>query len=315
MKKKALKKYPINQSPFFKCSSHGRLSKILGCEKDTLYRILSKADSNYFFGTLASGRDIEVPKHQMRRIHSRIFSLLSRIDPPDYLNSGVRGRSNVINAKAHLGHNKVGSLDIKDYYQSTSYEMVYKCFRKLFSCADDVSKTLASLCCVKGHLPTGSPISQVLAFLVNKAVFDKIQRYCHKRKITFTLYVDDLTLSGETVSNEVLKHIAFIIKSDRGYDSHKFRLYGIDKQKPITGLVVNGDTLEVKNKHRLIISDLLKKVDYYSKDNIDKDRKEKFFQVLIGHLFSAGQANGRYYQKGKEMVAYRDSLNINAINK
>ena len=312
---KAKNKYEINQSPFYKCCSHSRLAKILGIEKKTLSNIIERGDKNYYFSTLSSGRDIQVPKFQLKRIHSRIQSLLSRISTPDYLNSGVSGRSNVKNAFDHVGYKRTAKIDIKSYYNKTSQQLVESCFRKQFSCSKDVAETISKLCCVQGHLATGSPISQIIAFYVNKNVFDKVERYSAGKNIKFTLYVDDLTFSGESVSRDFIRHVIFIIKKDRDYDLHKIRHFNPSTPKPITGAVVDGNTVKVKNSHRKIISEYLNKVNYYSKANIEDEKRERFFQILIGHLFSAGQINGRYYQMGYKMVDLRKRLNIKAVNR
>ena len=43
--------------------------------------------------------DETVPHPQMVRVHRRLNSLLKRIEIPDYLNSGIKGRSHIKNGK------------------------------------------------------------------------------------------------------------------------------------------------------------------------------------------------------------------------
>ena len=52
---------------------------------------------------------------------------------------------------------------------------------------------------MNGHLPTGSPISQSVAFFSNLTVFNNISTYSKSRNIEFSVYVDDLTFSGKVI--------------------------------------------------------------------------------------------------------------------
>jgi len=312
MKKSKNNKYSINQSPLYKVSSHASLAKILFIEPRTVKVILKNGDNNYYFSTLPeSDRSLEIPKSQLRRIHARINNLFSRIEAPAYLNSGVKGRSNIKNAKDHLGDKALVKIDIKKFYPSTTEGMVEKCFIKIFRCSKDVAKTLSKLCCVNGHLPTGSPISQSLAFYVNMSIFKHLSIYSKARNIVFSVYVDDMTFSGKVIPKNFVGYVTSYIEKSRGYRCHKIRTYNASTPKVVTGAVITGETLKVKNAQRNTISKLLLNLDE-NVNNYDNDSLElvKYFQVLIGHLFSAGQINGRYYQKGKEVVKYRKILEI-----
>lgn len=207
-----IKKYNVNQSPFYKLSNHKSLAKLLYISPYTLKRVLKRGDDNYKFGSTDNGRLIQVPKTQLLRIHKRINHLLKRIETPDYLVSGVKGRSHVYNAKLHVGDRVVAKTDIEKFYPSTTLEIVKKGFRKIFKCPDDIATTLAKLCTVNDHVPTGSPLSQSLCFIVNYPVFDEINRYARSRNLIFSLYVDDLTFSGKTIPKHFLKYISSILK-------------------------------------------------------------------------------------------------------
>lgn len=310
------KKYLINQSPLYKITTHKKLSSVLCVNIKTLNNILKRESENYYFSKLKnSNREIEVPLAQLRRIHSRINNLLSRIVPPEYLNSGVKGRSNISNARVHVGHTSLLKIDIASFYKSTSVNMLQKCFIKTFKCTKDVSLTLAKLCTVNGHLPTGSPISQSLAFYTNIGIFDHISNYSKSRNIKFTLYVDDLTFSGSVIPKSFLGYVKSFIEKNRNYKCHKIRSHKPDTPKIVTGAVIIDGTLKVKGSQRNTISQLLN--NHKNKLNTHKNSSPELinhFQVLIGHLFSAGQINGRYYQLGKEMVSERKRLEIGSKN-
>ncbi|MFL0807210.1 MAG: reverse transcriptase family protein [Oceanobacter sp.] len=314
--KKNRKSYPLNQSPLFKLRTIDSLSNVLNCKPSTLKRIERRGSLNYYFTHLddSKKRELQIPKVQLKRVHIRINNLLSRIKPPVYLQSGVKGRSNIGNAKYHIS-GALAKLDIKNFYTSTTQSLVERTFRKIFSCTREVSVFLSSLCCVKGHLPTGSPISQSLAFYSNLGAFNHIYQYASSRGIKFSVYVDDLTFSGKMIPRNFLHYVSCYLNKSRGYKCHKFRTYNATTPKVVTGAVIDNGVLKVRNAHRLKLSDLLGKYDHVVESHEpDSEEIVIYFQKLIGHLFSAGQINGRYYQKGRIIVEQRAGLGIKSLN-
>ncbi len=315
--KKDRKRYPINQSPLYKIKSIDSLAKVLNCDLNTLNRIVLRGSLNYFFTHLdgTSNRELNVPKSQLKRLHIRLNNLLSRIRTPDYLNSGIKGRSHIKNASDHLSDSALVKTDIKSFYRSTTEVIVRKGFSKVFLCTKEVSEMLAKICCVNGHLPTGSPISQSVAFFVNLGMFNHIYGYSKSRDIKFSLYVDDLTFSGKRIPKNFLSYISNYVKKSKGYGCHKFRTYRSSTPKIVTGVVIDNGVLKVKNSHREKIKSLLNKYDQIvENNNFDDKYTRNYFQKLIGSLFSAGQINGRYYQLGKDIVTRRKVLGVKAIN-
>lgn len=308
--------YKINQSPLYKLISHKKLAKCLGLEDEkTLRSLIKNGDKNYYISKLPNGRVIEVPKPQLNRVHRRINKLLTRIEVPVYLNSGVKGRSNIKNARDHLGKQAVLKIDIQKFYPSITNQQIARTFVKSFACSKDVADSLAKLCCVDGHLPTGSAISQSLSFVVNRPVFDHINSYSKSRKIKFTCYVDDLTFSGLAIPKGFCSYITSYLKRVRGYNCHKIRLHKAMTPKSITGAVVVGDVLKVKNRHRHRIQRLLHLYSFMVSRYQPEDNKLiNYFQRLQGHLYSAAQINPRYRQMGDIIVERRCRLGVPALN-
>lgn len=310
------KKYKIDQSPLYKLHSHNKLADVLSIsDVKILKRIANRGDVNYLFFETDAGRKIECPKMQLSRIHKRINNLLTRIQCGSYLNSGVKGKSNITNAAQHLNNSRLLKVDIAKYYQSITEKQVQTCFVQLFKCSKDVAETLSKIICVKGHLPTGSTISLSMSYFVNKPVFDHIERYCKQRNVTFTCYVDDLTFSGDNVNDAFKNYITGYIKQARNYKCHKIRMHKPETSKCVTGAVIENGQLLVKNKHRKAIHSLLNGLDNMIKTNhTESPELIRYFQVLQGHLFSAGQINHGYKLKGKEIVSRRKELQVKALN-
>lgn len=92
--RKLHKRYPIDKSPLYKLSNKRRLASILYTTLPELQKLVRRQDNYLKFEINPDSdrsRPVETPKSRMERIHRRLFKLLSRIEPPDYLHSGVKG--------------------------------------------------------------------------------------------------------------------------------------------------------------------------------------------------------------------------------
>lgn len=318
MSVKTRNKYPLNQSPLYKLKSQKKLAEHLLLESPSqLKKIVSNGEKNYYASKLESGRVVEVPLQQLTRVHRRLSALLNRIETPEYINSGIKGRSHIKNGMDHLGSKYLLKMDIKNYYVNVKEKHVEKVFTNKFKCPEDIAQIIAKIACYKGYLPTGSPLSQVMAYITSRPVFEHIYKYSADRGIKFTVYVDDLTFSGDKITPAFKKYVINHLKRTRNFSCHKIRNYNPDTPKKITGIIVKGDQLLVNNKHRLEIIKLRKDLNatLCTRNASNEDDLIRKFQVLQGHLFSAGQINGRYKQLGRNTVEQRKEIGIKALNK
>jgi len=240
---------------------------------------------------MREGREIQCPKFKLNKVHTRLASLLCRIKMPDFLHSGVKKRSYVTNAHAHLGDHPILTMDISSFFKSVSKTSIYHSFIEYFNMSPDIAGVLAELCSYNGHLPTGSRISLPLSFWCSKKMYDKLERYCLNKSIKMTVYVDDITFSGSMVTSLVSKHLGRVIQSS-GYKVNlkKTRLYPKHKPKLITGVVVDGEKVKVRNEHQKKIHELLEEMP----DPIDDERLEQLQVELLGRLNAAGQVEQRF---------------------
>ncbi|MBF4355323.1 RNA-directed DNA polymerase, partial [Vibrio anguillarum] len=90
----------------------------------------------------------------------------------------------------------------------------------------DIADILADICTCHNHIPTGSRISMPLAYWANCRMFEELESISGKHNVTMTVYVDDLTFSGEKV-NRQLKSLVKKIISKHGHTMHpkKTKLY------------------------------------------------------------------------------------------
>lgn len=248
------KSHPIEQSRLYRLSTKKRLASLLQVNLPTLL-MLARGD-NYRTFTIRneSGKEriVEEPLGDLKQLQSRLHKLLQRIQPPPYLHSGVKGRSYVSNAREHLGGGRVLKTDVAKFYPSTTHHQVFIGFLREFRCAGDVAKILADLCTYQGHIPTGSPVSMLIAYFTHKQAFDNLYTRMLAKQITLTVYVDDITLSGVNV---IRWHLCPIKKTFQslGLTIHKNRFFRSGPAS-ITGVIVNHNQLQLPNRrHQHIV--------------------------------------------------------------
>ena len=246
------KTYHLDQSPFYRLNSKRRLGEILGIT-DAVLRTLSKGADDLYneFYTKAHDKKrlIENPKPILKAVQKKISKLLSRLTPPKYLFCPVKGKSYVSNAALHANSKVIKKIDIKKYFPSTTSRKVYWYFHKIMQCSPDVAASIVRLVCYKEHLPTGAPTSPIVSYLAHVDAWEAISKICQTHSIIHSLYVDDLSLSGDKVPDAIVWQIKQQIRKV-GLDYHKERAY-YDGAAEITGVIVKAGTLLPPNRSRL----------------------------------------------------------------
>lgn len=244
--------YPLDQCALYALKSRiqlaGRLGRSLGfvatrTNKPNLYRVWDEPKKSGGF------RVIEAPRDDLKVIQKRIAELLQRVLPPQYLFSPVKGRSYVENALAHRGAKEVRLLDISDYFGNCSALSVFDFFHNAMKCTPDVAWTLTGLTTRNGHLPQGSPCSPVLSFYSCKPMWDKIAKLVHAAGCVITIYVDDITISGPFVCEEMIWKIKQILRNHGHSHQRKKERRHLSRAAEITGLMIDQDKVCVPHRH------------------------------------------------------------------
>ena len=295
---KSRKSYPLDQCPLYTIQSRKKLAqKVFNRDISVLER-LANNDSNYRVFDIKHGdktRQVEVPKPILERIHRRLFILLERIGKPDYLQSGVKGRSYITNAQLHVGSVPLAKLDVKKFYPSVDSARVYRFFNETLRSSPDVSGLLTKLTTYDGHVPTGSCMSQLLAFFAAKPMFDELDRLAAKHRLRFSCYVDDMTFSGVRATPTLLWAAKQIV-SAHGFSYHKDHCYTADQRKLVTGVMVNSDRIAIlpSKEHELW---------RHTQALGAGDIKQRIAAMnsLIGRVVAAGQVEARLLARLKRL--------------
>ena len=285
------KSYALDQSPLYKLRSRRKLAALFDMSVNDLERLAKRSD-NYRKFTIGKNsnkpRKVEEPKPRLERLHRRLFNLLVRIDPPAYLHSGIKGKSYITNAREHIGSETLITLDIRNYFPSTLGWHVFDFYHDIMCCSRDVAGVLTTICTCDNHVPTGSCLSQIIAFYAHYRMFEEIYGLTSSRGLTMTCYVDDITVSGKNASQAILYQVRGILKK-RGLASHpkKERVFGKNQPKEVTGSIVVQDDLRLPNrKHKKIyeeINQLLRQD--------DTREKVKMIGVTLGRAIAASQSD------------------------
>ena len=251
MPKKRNRYYSERASPFFRLTSRAKLAELLLIIRTKL-RMLARADDLYvhFRKPKRSGgsREICAPRRDLKDVQSRIATLLQRIAPPDYLFAPVAGRSYVDNAARHLGARSIRSLDIVDFFPSCTSKKVYWYFHRRMECSRDVAAVITAIATHEGSLPQGSPCSPILAYLCYVEMWEEIARIVENERCTHSIYADDVTISGDTVSERAVWEIKETLrKHGHRYNASKERSKR-DRPAEVTGAIVTGRGLQTPNR-------------------------------------------------------------------
>ena len=242
--------YRLEQSAFYRLPSPRKLAQVLQLTEAEMQKLVEAGDKLYreFDISTKNGgkRRVEEPIPILKRVHRQIARLLSRIQAPDYLFCPVKRRSYVTNAARHQGNRVVRCLDVKTYFPSTLSRRVFWFFRTIMQCPADVAAILAKLSCYQGHLPTGSPLSPIMSYYAHYDVWGSVAAIAATHGCVLTVYMDDVTLSGEHVRESVLWNVKqAIYKSGLRY--HKEKTF-IDRPAEITGVIVEATTLRAPTR-------------------------------------------------------------------
>jgi hypothetical protein len=243
-----------HQSQFYKIKSRAKLATLFGLTRKTLDAVVamdrpySRRQVEQVRNGKAKTRNIQQPRAALRNIHIVVRKALPRIQPPDFLFCPVKRRSFVSNAAQHLKAKEVRMLDVEAYFQSTPRHRIFWFFHTIMGCSEDVAAVLGRLLTVDEHLATGSTVSPITAFFAFYDMWLSVARIAKEAGCVLTVYMDDLTISGERVPGRLVWAIKQEIHR-RGLRYHKERRYAGGTAE-VTGILIRDGKLLVPNRQR-----------------------------------------------------------------
>jgi Reverse transcriptase (RNA-dependent DNA polymerase) len=263
--RKSASRYELERSALYRLPSVKALANALLWDgPPSALRALSKRPDNFKEyekknPVTGKSRKIQSPSLRVKPIQKRLNVLLKQIIVPDYLQSGTPGRSHLSNSQIHL--EKEGAtvtVDVSKFYESISRRRVFRLFRNVFDCESDIADVIADLVCCNGHLATGSPSSVLLSYFACKDMFDLINERVSEQGATFTLYIDDIAISGNTIGHGDIKFLERTLRQF-GFESkkEKTKVFRKEQAKIVTGRAFRDGVSRAPNRSHLAMRDAI----------------------------------------------------------
>lgn len=282
------------QLDLYGISTLSELAEILDFPVKSLIEASQKGYRSYYVQGKSKKRLIEEPNVILKLILKNLKEMLLEIcDCPEYNKCWVGG-NNYINAQAHAGRHAYVTTDISSFFTNSRAYYVRKFFKEKLKISGEALDILVQMCTYRGHIPTGAPTSSILAFLSHKDLFDEIAEYMSKRDITFTLYVDDITLSAKHgITREEIKFIKSALKKHKlEIKPEKTKFFNF-KKAMITGFyLTQGGKISVPDSVGYKVVSLLRE-----KNLGDMSKKE--LRSLIGLINYCQTADKRSFSATK----------------
>lgn len=179
--------------------SNSELDYVLGLSGEDRYKRILKFKPN------GEERIVYNPTNEVRKIQRRIKNRIFKeiVDWPDFVFGSIpqkKGKPStdyVACAGRHSGSKSILKIDVKSFFDNVHENIVFQIFSDFFDFPEDVSKILTDIACRNGSLCQGALTSSYLATLalydVESAMVEKLKR----KKLTYTRYVDDITVSSK----------------------------------------------------------------------------------------------------------------------
>lgn len=155
---------------------------------------------------------------------------------------------------------------------------------------------MAKLLTVDGHLPTGSPVSPIISYFAHKQMFDQIAELAENMDLSFTVYVDDMCLSGEKAVRSTLFEVRGII-ARHGLKSHKCRYFPPGMPRVVTGNALTAKGVRLPNRRHLKIKEAFDDLATMP----DGPARDKAVNSLRSRLYEAAQLEPVWAERARSL--------------
>lgn len=294
--------------------SKTKLLKQLGLERNYLF---ADFENRYTTKTLlkknGGERTIKPPTKKLKTAQRKILDdILKYQQQLDCVYGLSKEKGIKANAQAHYQNKDTHlvNLDVTNFFPSISYKMVRDIFLDL-GFNKDCANTLTKLCTYGGHLPQGAPTSPYLSALAFKKIDQKIYDYAKKNKLVYTRYFDDITLSGDGLTEKCVVRVEKMIRLGNFVpNDEKREVFTKDQTKQVTGIVLAEDSLDVSLEQKEKIKSS------YQAYAVSGERKRfnQFWGQLGFYLYINRISARRYFEKLTD-ISYKNKKKLLRLEK
>lgn len=307
--RKAYERYELERSPLAQKPTQRDIAALVRENRDDLRKLATPRFKERFIvrRTIESGgkeRDLVYPVGRLRAVHERLKFHLSKIIQPSYLMSPRKGKAQRDNAAAHLEATEYLTLDLKQFYPSTTRSMIRSSLMSQFDMAVDVAGLIAHVGTADDRACFGSPLTPVLASLVHRPMFDSVADLCLADDLSYTVWVDDLTISGERIFGQFKAWVREAVAAN-GLRSHKLKLRTGNRPVFITGVGIVGADLIVPRHIEVRSKELWKDLKLAETLNELDSASTRLLSHLGGIRYVVGKESARGQKIANEMNSIR----------
>ena len=253
-------------------------------------------------------RWLSVPSNKLKEIQRGILYCLLKFSFPQYVQGGVSKHSIVTNASLHRKKKWVACLDISKFFPSVHHSQIKGVFVGL-GCSDKMATTLTHFTTHNYELPQGAPTSPTIANLILYNLDVNIQKLCEIKRLTYTRYFDDITISGDRPLDATCDKVIAIARRE-GFkihkeDERKFRKTPMWEKQIVTGIIVNRKRLEPSD---IFLADLKKTLEYLKAGELpitDFYKTSKTAQGMIAFLNSINSSLAQSFQRKIDSIDWK----------
>jgi RNA-directed DNA polymerase len=306
MRRPIYERYDLDCSPLSQRPTQKDLAELLGMKRDELRRHVTYKEQcivrrpETINGKL---RNLAYPNGPLRTVHEKLKFHLNKIKQPDYLFSPRKGRGQRDNAIYHVGNPQFLTLDIKQFYPSTTFSMIKNWLSIELGMYEDVAGLVTELVTVDGVVSFGSPLTPVLVSLIHRKLFNAIADLCDESNLTYSVWVDNVTISGAMVKGEIVRKIRNLIAS-HGLKSHEIEYSCSNRPVFTTGIGVVKDKLVARDSYHFKLKWLWQ--DFHAAKELNE--REYLTQRLLAQMGSVRHIVGSKSEMGRSLSDRMNSL-------
>lgn len=228
-----------------------------------------------------------IPNKCLKNIQKNILkNILNNLSVSPYVKSYLPNTSIKENAISHQNKKIILKLDIKDFFSSIDFEMLYKVLpNEIFP--PNIKVLILKLCTYDDYLPQGAPTSPMLSNLALKNFDNYIGDFCTNNNISYTRYCDDLTFSGTFSPEKIINKVrSFLEEFGLNLNMSKTKIIPFYKSQQVTGLTVNKKINIPKKYYKKIRQEMY----YINKYGLENHLKylnindNKYLNKLLGRI-------------------------------
>ena len=292
----------------YNCKSPNNLQKYLLINKKEFKSLSVELNEtpNKFFKSFTDdkGRELFRCNIQVTKLHKRLMKLFN-VEIPIYLKSGVKKQSHITNVQHHGNSNFFLLIDVKRFYPSITKSKIKKQLITTYKQSSNVAEFISNLVTIhqvkannQRALVTGSPLSQYFAFIVNKKMFDELNKISLEENVKFSVYVDDITFSSKQVISYKFHQKVFSVLTKYGFVTHlkgdkKTYRGKVGLKSKITGVHITKYGLRLLQKHKESIQNI-----------ITQNLQDEKGKTLLGLVYYAMQVNPKYVKYKRLLEKY-----------